>query len=417
MSGAGGQRRRFLWLLVCAASVGGLRAEGVLDRLDERLTVGGTGWSARASGTVDLEAYGFTGPAPALIDAEHGELWQPRLTLFLDGQAGGSVYAFAQARVDRGFDPAAAPLRGRLDEYALRVTPWRDGRLSVQAGKFATAIGSWVGRHASWENPFVTGPLPYENLTGIWDSVAAPSTGTVLAWAHVRPAHDGDTDEKYLRVPAIWGPDYATGVALSGTSGRFDYATEIKNSSPSARPGSWDASAAQWRHPTVSGRLGWRPDPRWNVGLSASDGVFLQPAAAPSVPAGRAFGDYRETLLGSDVGFAWHRLQLWSEVYLVNFRVPGVGSLRTTAGYAEAKMKLTPQLAAAVRINRQVFSDVTDGEGSRLAWGRDVWRFDVAPSFRFTPQIQWKLQYSLQREAGAPHAWTQLAATQLTVRF
>ena len=46
-----------------------------------------------------------------------------------------------------------------MDEYALRWTPWDDGRLSLQAGKFANVIGNWTARHQSWENPFITAPL------------------------------------------------------------------------------------------------------------------------------------------------------------------------------------------------------------------------------------------------------------------
>ena len=47
-----------------------------------------------------------------------------------------------------------------MDEYALRFTPWKDGRLNVQIGKAATVFGTWTGRHLSWENPFVNAPLP-----------------------------------------------------------------------------------------------------------------------------------------------------------------------------------------------------------------------------------------------------------------
>ena len=35
----------------------------------------------------------------------------------------------------------------RLDEYAVRFTPSRDGTLSLQLGQFATIVGNWVARH------------------------------------------------------------------------------------------------------------------------------------------------------------------------------------------------------------------------------------------------------------------------------
>src|SRR5262249_58275272 len=99
-------------------------------------------------------------------------LFNPRLTLFLDMQIGSQIYFFAQSRLDRGFDPTDFGANIRLDEYAVRITPWQDGRFSVQVGKFATVVGNWVPRHLSWENPFINAPVVYENVTAIRDKYA-----------------------------------------------------------------------------------------------------------------------------------------------------------------------------------------------------------------------------------------------------
>src|ERR1043166_9753401 len=108
--------------------------DDTLDRLDNALTISAfqDNLRARLSGTVDLEFYNFQQPAPGLIDSEIDNLFNPRLTLFLDAQAGSQVYFFAQARLDRGFDPSDAGAQVRLDEYALRITPWQDGRFTLQ---------------------------------------------------------------------------------------------------------------------------------------------------------------------------------------------------------------------------------------------------------------------------------------------
>src|SRR6266567_1025556 len=87
------------------------------------------------------------------LDSKIDNLFNPRLTLFLDAQYGSQIYFFAQSRLDRGFDPSDRGAQVRLDEYALRITPWDDGRFALQIGKFATVIGNWVPRHLSWENP------------------------------------------------------------------------------------------------------------------------------------------------------------------------------------------------------------------------------------------------------------------------
>jgi hypothetical protein len=338
--------------------------------------------------------------------------------LTVSAALGARFYAFAQARVDRGFDPADDALRMRLDEYALRYTAAGAGHVNVQVGKFATAIGNWVPRHGAWDNPFVGAPLLYENLTGIWDAEPVPSRGALLQWAHVRPGLPAriTAQEKYLRIPVIWGPSYATGLAVSGTAGRFRYAFEMKNAALSSRPDTWNDLDDDWRHPAFSARLGFAPDERWNLGLSASTGTYLRPEAAPLLPPGQGFGDYREDLLGQDIGYAWHHLQVWAEFYEVNFSSPVIGHAGTFAYYTEAKYKFTPQFSGAVRWNQQVFGTIADA-GVATPWGRDVWRIDLAPGYRFTAHTQLKLQYSLLHDGAGPRVYTHTLSSQFVLRF
>ncbi len=387
-----------------------LAAQEFMDRLDEALTItlGNDNIRARLSGLLDLEQYYFTPEAPGLIYSGGHSLFNPRLTLFLDAQIGPHIYLFAQSRLDRGFDPSDANLEVRPDEYALRVSPWDDGRFSGQAGRFASVVGNWNTRHWSWENPFVTAPLPYENPTAIYDSEAPES---------IRDFTQGVIESKYEYIPAIWGPSYATGASVSGRLGKFDYAAEVKNSSLSSRPETWDATADGIDHPTVSTRMGFRPNAMWNLGVSASEGVYLRPEARATLPVGRGIGDYHQYVLGQDLGFAWHHWQLWAEVYEIRFEVPRVGSADTMAYYLEAKYKFTPQLFGAVRWNQELFGSVPDGAGGRTAWGSDVWRTDFAVVYRFTAHAQIKLQYSLQEEYGQESKLGHLMAGQFSVRF
>jgi hypothetical protein len=166
----------------------------------------------------------------------------------------------------------------------------------------------------------------------------------------------------------------------------------------------------------VSGRLGFRPNEMWSLGWSASAGSYLRPFAAPSMARGRGLGDYRETLLAQDVGFAWHHWQVWSEVIATRFAFPNVGNADTLAYYAEVKYKFTPQLSGALRWNQQLFASIPN-RGVDVTWGRDTWRLDLAPGYRFTPHTQLKLQYSLVHEAGAVRDYANLVALQFTLRF
>jgi len=409
-------------------------AEDWIDRFDSYLAVSAFhGYvRARVSGLLDLEAYSLQQPPPGLIEADRDFLLNPRLTAFLDVQVGPSVYAFAEARVDRGFDPSDGGAQARLDEYAVRVTPWTDGRLNVEIGKFATVVGNWVQRHTSWENPFINAPLPYENTTAITDKKAPGSPGVFLGKSAAASAEYAATTEygsavvseyasaspeKYERNPIIWGPSYTSGIAISGELGKFNYAFELKNASLSSRPESWDATEIGWEHPTYSGRLGSRPNESWNLGFSASSGAYLRPEAGATLPAGSDIGDYRELLLGQDISFAWRHMQVWAEFYETRFQVPTVGNADTFAYYLEAKYKFTPQLFGALRWNQQFFGTVRNGEGGREQWGPDTWRPDFAIGYRFTPNTQLKLQYSLTHQDSGGPEYNNTFGAQFTLKF
>jgi hypothetical protein len=406
-----------LWL----ATAAGACAQSVIEQLDNALRFSAFDgrFRVRLSGLIDLEAYHLEQPAPALIDTSRHALFNPRLSLFLDAQYGSHIYVWAQSRVDRGFDPSDSQGRMRLDEYALRVTPWDDGRFNIQAGKFSTVVGNWTQRHDSWQNPFINAPLPYENTTGVWDRMVPGEPYDLLAWSHAN-ATDKPQDisaDKYQRIPIIWGPSYATGLSVFGALGKFDYAAEVKNSALSSRPEAWEIGEVGFSHPTYSGRLGWRPDEMWKFGISASVGPYLLPSAASTVPPGHGFGDYREILLGQDVRFAWHHFQLWAEFFEVRFEIPGVAHADTFSYYLEGRYQITAQFFAALRWNQQLFGKIHDDEGALERWGRDATRIDIALGYRFTEYTQLKLQYSLLREDPAQNRYNNLFAAQFTLRF
>lgn len=411
-----------LVLLGLAAAAPAVAAEDeFFDRLAERLAVSSAdeAWRARLSGTLDAEGYAFSGTAPGLIYTPGRSLFNPRLTLFVDAQFGPHVYGFVQARADRGFDPTDGGPRLRPDEYALRFTPAESGIFSFQIGRFATIVGNWAPRHGSWENPFVTAPLPYEHVTGVWDSFAARTLNILLAWSHLRPLPftANEYPDKHLRLPVLWGPAYATGAAVFGRVGSFIYAAEVKNAPVSSRPHTWDEDGAQWSLPSFGGRIAYAPNPTWNFGVSATTGPYLVPTAAPTVAPGFTRADYRQTVIAQDAAFAWHHLQVWAEIFASRFTIPRVGDADTVAYYTEVKYKFSPQFSGAVRWNQQLFSSLTDTNGVGQRWGRNVWRFDVAPAYRVTAHLQLKLQLGLQREERAVTEYSRLAALQATVRF
>lgn len=413
--------KRALLLLACLL----LRATAAdwddrLDRLGDALHWASDNGEARAHlrGTLDLEGYFYEDPAPALIHSDQNALFNPRLTTYLDLQLGSHLYAFAQARLDRGFDPGDGGLEGRLDEYVVRFTPGDSGGFSLQAGKFATVLGNWVARHASWNNPFITAPLPYENPLGVFDARIPDSVAALQRWAHqpvAAPAWAGHSTA--YRLPIIWGPAYTSGAAIRGVIGSLDYAAEWKNVAPSAQPARWGARELALGDGTFAGRLGWRPNASWYLGTSASTGSYLDRAARSLLPPGRRLSDYREVLWAQDAAFAWRHLQLWAEHYAARFTVPGLGRAAVSSYYLEASYRFTPRFSTALRWNEQGRARVRDLAGQVSSWSDPVQRADVAASYRLNAHTALKLQYSVQEGVGRPGRHAQAAMSQLTVRF
>ena len=410
-----GHRGRIMKRFILMLAGGGLfvncQAQGWLDKAEDNMNLKTRNGFFRSDLTVllDLEGYYIDQRPPGLIYSSHSFV-NPRATFFVDTQLGKHFYSLVQARLDRGFDPGSQNFDARLDEYLVRWTPLNDSRVNLQFGKFATVVGNWVQRHDSWDNPLITAPLPYENLTTVSDSSPPASPQALLARRNQPVEKDG-------WLPVIWGPVYATGAALFGSVGRLDYAIDFKNTALASDPDAWEINNVQWQNPTVSGRLGVRPCAAWNQGVSFSVGPYLYQDAAPDLPPGRSIGDYNQITLASDASYAWRHWQLWGEVLLTRFQVPNVGNADALTYYLETKYKLTPSLYAAARWNQQIFGTLPDGMGGRQAWGNNMVRIDLALGYRFNRHFQAKIQYSFGHADATLQQGEQLVAVQATMKF
>ena len=209
---------------------------------------------------------------------------------------------------------------------------------------------------------------------------------------------------------AIWGPDYSTGLTVSGQAGHFDYAAELKNTALSSLPESWSATEVGFDHPSFNARLGFRPSLAWNLGISAGDGTE-RPQTGGISPAGRGSGNRREMTAGQDVSYAAGHWEFWTEAIEKRFEIPGLADLNDFSYYVEARYKLTPQLFGALRWNQQFFSG-----SDRAVFPSNVRRIDAAVTYRCTAHLQLKLQYLFQA-GGVLHGDGSTLATQITVRF
>ena len=129
---------RALILCLFAGTAGALDLDDFLDRLDTELTVSAfnDNLRARLSGTIDLEMYHFQQPAPGLINSQIDNLFNPRLTLFLDAQLGPRFISLLNRGWIAGSTPViAAPrfvstnMRFALRRGMMAVSICKRGRL------------------------------------------------------------------------------------------------------------------------------------------------------------------------------------------------------------------------------------------------------------------------------------------------
>jgi hypothetical protein len=402
-----------LAVLLAVVSCNGY-AQGRLDSLGERLTVisdHGSIW-ARLSSTQELALYFPEADLPeehppGLLYSDASPFVAPRLTVALDAGFGEGLLAHAKLRADRGFDPGAERSGDvRIDEYFVQAE-MLERRVAVRVGKFATAFGGWVERHASWDNPLISAPTLYEDMVTIRDLVAPPD---VNEFAGLRDA----AENRETWVPVIWGPSYASGMSISGDAGALDLTLEIKNAALSSRPDTWDVWDRGFRAPTVSGRLGWRPSPTWTLGVSGSHGAYLQRDARGSLPAGRSYDDFSQTTYGVDASYERHLVQIWAELARTRFDVPRVGDVDALIGFVEARYKPAPRWWLAGRWNTSHFDDVP---GLDRSWDRNLRRVDFAVGFRSNAHFQIKVEYSAGDQAGRDTGGNRLLAAQAELWF
>jgi predicted porin len=96
-----------------------------------------------------------------------------------------------------------------------------------------------------------------------------------------------------------------------------------------------------------------------------------------------------------------------------------VGNADTVAYYVEGRYQFAPDLFAALRWNQQLFNSLPKGEGESgdTPWGSDLDRIDAAMTYRFSPHLQAKIQYSYLIQDDPVPSHQNFVAAQITLRF
>ena len=367
---------------------------GLRERLAVPMVVATPTGDPWAQLSVLAEVTGYladTPPQGLLFDAD-GAFVQPRIALMVDAGWGPRLSGHVLLQMDRGFDPGRhADGEARFDEYYLQAELLEAARLQVRIGKFLTAFGGWVSRHQSIDNPLISAPVAYGDMTTITDNAVPMNVDVLVNRRNL-------AEQKRTWLPVVWGPSYTSGLSLAAGRGDVDVVVEVKNSALSSRPETWDLVTDGFpTDPTITARMAWHPAPEWTTGLSFSRGPYLRKSARDSLPAGTGIDDVHQVTTAFDLAFERRRLQIWLELMTTRFDVPRIGDAELIAGFIETRYKIAPRWWLAARWNRTVFDHVT---GSERSWDRHHTRIDAGIGFRPDANLTVKLEYNRGEASG-----------------
>lgn len=412
-------------MLITSCCLGQIAQEdpGVFDALSQAMQEVGdllaTGdpdgsWTLAIDPWIDQTIWFYTQPPPDFLQSASNVLYAPAINLMGTATLGKAFDFTVYAMASRGFDPTDESMEMILNEYFATVRPFESRVLSLRAGQFGTCFGQWNRRFLSFENPLIDAPVPYGWMTSVGDGTSVPANPGVGA----QLGRKNKADNVSAWNPVIWGPSYTSGISAFGVipawdQAQFDWACELKNASLSSRPSEWQFWDRNLASPTVTARVGARPDARWKLGASFSRGSYLlsDPIARPGTTITNA-GSYDQTTWGIDLSYAHQWFEVWSEFIWNTFDQPALGNLNSFSFFVEGRFNVATDMWLSARWNSQFY-----GELSGQTWDNNVERIDVGGGVRLNDSFTFKVQMSHTNESGNVGQGEWYGATQLIMEF
>jgi hypothetical protein len=396
-----------------------------LDELD--LTWRWGGFQFEASGQQDLEFFLFGDEAPgvatedpALRDGDYERDHRSdspemlsRTQFFLDVFYGDWLEASFELKL-MGTTGAEGDFAVLFEQYWVRAKVPETPELNFQLGKFAAPLGNFIPRSSSRKNPLATWPLMYDLPTALVDPGTTPEG--------LRSTRD-QADLKDWVVP-VWREVYGTGVMTFGGHGDLSWQVALMNSAPGTLMDEWDGEAFDPDFQTLYLRTAMQLDITTQVGLSWCRGPYAKSRSYASLPGPGPIGSvdvsnieqYNQTMFGADASYAMGYLELFAEVYWIQYEAATTPDLDSWTWYVEGKYTILPGLWAAARIAQMIFEDIGDPAG-KFAWDRGVNRFELGGGYLFTDNFFAKLTAQFNFHAGGPEPSDHMLVLQVGLGF
>jgi len=300
----------------------------------------------------------------------------------------------------------------------LRVRPWAEKVLDLQAGIVPPVFGAFARRGYASDNPLPGLPLAYQYLTTLRVSAVPASAEELVSkrgggW---QVAYSVGAPYPGPGVPQMNAEVWDTGVqmrigrrpislAVSLTQGTLSYPLVDDNNDGKQ----------------LAGRLAWSPGPQLTLGVSAARGEFLAGRLTDSLPAEAGSG-FDQTAFGADLEYARGYWLVRAETLWSRWTLPALDETRietpqdSLGAFLEARYKLQPGLYVAGRAGHLSFSDLASVSGTET-WDADVTRLEVGGGYSLHRQVLLKVAWQYNWRDGGRVRNEGLVAAQVVLWF
>jgi hypothetical protein len=384
------RRLTVLLIVVCAPAAARAQRlpEGPLTAAHGTVTIGGE-ITVTAGSRDDIAFFNYT-------DYEHNALRMFRMALSGMWRPTGRLAFLTELRSEDA---------QRVIPYALyvRVRPWKDHAIAVQAGRIPPVFGAFARRSYGASNPLIGYPLAYQYLTSIRPDAIPFTADDLLAmrargW---RANYPIGVTAPGPGVPLVSAYRWDTGVQVHASNDRLDGAIALTTgtlSNPRVRDDN--------DRPQISGRVGWKPTVGLVLGASAAQGAFLTSTIENGVAALNGRATHTQRALGLDAEYSRGYWIVRGEIIQSRWSLPALAApridapLAATGAFVETRYRITPRIFAAARADRLTFSSI---RGQRL-FGGQLTPWD-APVTRIEAGGGVYLQRNLTLRAVVQHNW------------
>ena len=307
--------------------------------------------------------------------------------------------------------------------YALyvRVRPWRDRPIDIQAGRIPPVFGVAGRRAYANDNVLIGYPLIWQYLT-ILRPDAVPANADELIYAR---------DAGWRSWYSVGAGDYARGVPLA-TAFRYDTGVEARFGDESSKVSvataltagtlSSPGTGARSGGPQFSTRVAVRPTMGLVVGGSFADGDFLSTAAERELPGDSRGHRYSQRSWGFDAEYSRDHWLVRAEGIAVRYALPylydpPIDEPITSAGVSvEGRYRIVPGVTVGARVDRLGFSELA-GTHQTLPWDAPVSRVEAGLAWTIVRHVTARISVQHNRRDRGPVTSSTLPAAQVSVWF